>query len=134
VRVEIWSDLVCPWCYIGQARFAKALADFPHSDQVELANRSFELDPRAPKDQNMPILEMLSEKYGLTRDQAVAAERRVAALAEAEGLPFSANRPHGNTFDAHRLLQFAASQGRQQPVLEVLYRTHFGGEQSIFDN
>jgi predicted DsbA family dithiol-disulfide isomerase len=133
VQVEIWSDLVCPWCYIGQARFAGALAGFAHRDQVELTSRSFELDPSAPKDQSIPILDMLSQKYGMSREQAEAAERRVAGLAQAEGLPFSANRPHGNTFDAHRLVQFAASQGRQQPVLDALYRTHFGGERSIFD-
>jgi predicted DsbA family dithiol-disulfide isomerase len=133
VQVEVWSDLVCPWCYIGQARFAKALAGFQHKDQVEVTNRSFELDPDSPKDENMPILDMLSQKYGMSREQAEAAEHRVANLAHALDLPFSANRPHGNTFDAHRLVQFAAAKGRQPEVLDALFRTHFGGERSIFD-
>jgi predicted DsbA family dithiol-disulfide isomerase len=133
VKVEIWSDLVCPWCYLGQARFAKALAEFPHHDEVQVVHRSFELDPGLPKGETVPILEMLSKKYGLTPDQADAAERRVAGLAAAEDLPLEATRPHGNTFDAHRLVQFAASQGAGQAVLQALYRTHFGGERSIFD-
>jgi predicted DsbA family dithiol-disulfide isomerase len=133
VKVEIWSDLVCPWCYLGQARFSKALAEFPHHDEIQVVHRSFELDPAFPPGETVQILDMLSQKYGMTADQAETAERRVAGLAAAESLPFEASRPHGNTFDAHRLIQFAATRDVQQPVLQALYRTHFGGERSIFD-
>lgn len=76
---------------------------------------------------------MLAGKYGMSRAQAQAAEARLAALAEAEGLPFSADRKHGNTFDAHRLLGLAAASGRQEAVADAPYRTHFSGEASIFD-
>jgi predicted DsbA family dithiol-disulfide isomerase len=133
VQVEIWSDIVCPWCYLGHARFQQALASFGHRDQVQVAYRSFELDPAFPRGASIPVLEMLGRKYGVTRAQAEAAEQRIAGLAAAEGLPLDAGRLHGNTFDAHRLVHFAAERGRQQAVLEALYRAHFGGERSIFD-
>lgn len=133
MKVEIWGDLVCPWCYVGQARFRKALAGFARRDQVEVAYRSFELDPNAPQAADVSVIDMLASKYGMSRAQAQAADQRVADLATAEGLPFSTDRKHGNTFDAHRLLQFAAVSGQQEAVAEGLYRAHFGGEGSIFD-
>ena len=132
MQVEIWGDLVCPWCYLGQARFQRALAGFPHRDQVQVIYRSFELDPDFPRGEPIGVSEMLTRKYGATPEQAAAAEQRVAGLAAAEGLPFDAGRLHGNTFDAHRLVHLAAGRGGQQPVLDALYRAHFGGR-SIFD-
>lgn len=133
MQVEIWGDLVCPWCYLGQARFQRALAGFEHRDQVHVRYRSFELDPDFPPGEPIGVLEMLSRKYRLTPDQAVAAERRVADLAAAEGLPFDVGRLHGNTFDAHRLVHLAGARGHQRAVLDALYRAHFGGGGSIFD-
>lgn len=133
MKVEIWADLVCPWCYVGQARFKKALAGFAHRDQVEVVYRSFELDPSAPQAGDASVIDMLASKYGMSRAQAEAADQRVAGLAADEGLPFSADRKHGSTFDAHRLLQFAAAAGQQDAVVDGLYRAHFGGTGSIFD-
>jgi predicted DsbA family dithiol-disulfide isomerase len=133
VNVEIWSDLVCPWCYIGQARFRRALDGFAHRDEVQLRYRSFELDPAYPQGETVDVLDMLSAKYGMSADQAAAAEQRVAALAAAEDLPFEAKRPHGNTFDGHRVVQFAATRGLAGPVLDALYRANFSGERSIFE-
>lgn len=133
VKVEIWADLVCPWCYIGQARFQRALAGFPHRDQVHVAYRSFELDPRYPRGEPLSVTEMLAAKYGMSRDQAAAAEQRVAGLAAAEDLPFEAVRPYGNTFDAHRLVHLAGDRGCQQAVLAALYQAYFGAGQPIFD-
>lgn len=133
MNVEIWSDLVCPWCYIGQARFRRALDGFAHRDEVQLRYRSFELDPAYPPGETVDVLDMLSGKYGMSADQAAAAEQRVATLAAAEDLPFEAKRPHGNTFDGHRVVQFAATRGLAGPVLDALYRANFSGERSIFD-
>ena len=70
MRVEIWSDIACPWCYVGKARFEKALAAFPHRDEVEVVHRSFELDPSAPRGVTVPAVEMLAGKYGMTPAQA----------------------------------------------------------------
>jgi predicted DsbA family dithiol-disulfide isomerase len=133
VNVEIWSDLVCPWCYIGQARFRRALDEFAHRDEVQVRYRSFELDPAFPPGETVDVQDMLSSKYGMSADQTAAAEQRVAALAAAEDLPFEAKRPHGNTFDGHRVVQFAATRGLAGPVLDALYRANFSGERSIFD-
>jgi predicted DsbA family dithiol-disulfide isomerase len=66
MRVEIWSDVVCPWCYVGKERFAKGLADFPHKDEVEVVFRSFELDPQHPKGETEPVVQVLAKKYGVS--------------------------------------------------------------------
>ncbi|MQY08967.1 DsbA family oxidoreductase [Actinomadura macrotermitis] len=134
MRVEIWGDIACPWCYIGKARFAAGLAAFEHRDQVEVVHRSFELDPRAPKGETGPVLPMLAAKYGLTLDQARQAEQRVAAAAASEGLDYLADgRDHGNTFDLHRLLHFAREHGRQERLLDLAYRANFAEERSVYD-
>jgi predicted DsbA family dithiol-disulfide isomerase len=133
MRVDVWSDIVCPWCYLGKARFEGALASFEHRDQVEVVHRSFELDPGFPADQVISVLDMLSSKFGLSRDRAAEAEAGMAQMAAAEGLEFSVDRPHGNTLDAHRLLHLAKDRGRQDDVLTRLYRANFGAERSVFD-
>jgi predicted DsbA family dithiol-disulfide isomerase len=133
MQVEMWGDLVCPWCYLGRARFRRALADFEHDGQVEVVYRSFELDPDFPAGQQVAIGDLLTSKYGISPEQAQAAEQRIAGLAAGEGLPFSADRGHGNTLDAHRLVQLAAARGVQDHVLGALYQAHFGGTGSLFD-
>jgi predicted DsbA family dithiol-disulfide isomerase len=102
MRVDIWSDVICPWCYVGRARFDKALSTFDHRDEVEVVYHAFELDPSYPKDQHETSIAMLSRKYGMSEADARAADSRVAALAAAEGLGFDPERPVGNTFDIHR--------------------------------
>jgi predicted DsbA family dithiol-disulfide isomerase len=77
MQVEIWSDVVCPWCYLGKRHFERALDDFAHRDAVEVTYRSFELDPSAPAGQNTPTVEMLASKYGMTLDQARDAQRQM---------------------------------------------------------
>jgi predicted DsbA family dithiol-disulfide isomerase len=133
MRVDVWSDIVCPWCYLGKTRFERALAEFEHRDQVEVVHRSFELDPSFPKGEVVSVLDMLSSKYGLSRDKAAEAEASMAQMAAAEGLEFSVDRPHGNTFDAHRLLHLAIDRGRQGEMLTRLYGANFGAERSVFD-
>ncbi|MET8948749.1 DsbA family oxidoreductase [Streptomyces sp. NPDC004542] len=133
MRVEIWTDIACPWCYVGKARFDKALADFPHRDQVEVVHRSFELDPGRAKDDVQPVITMLTRKYGMSETQAEAGEDNLGAQAAAEGLDYrTRGRDHGSTFDMHRLLHFAKEQGRQDELLEILYRANFAEERSVF--
>ena len=133
MRVEIWSDIACPWCYVGKARFEKALEAFPHRDQVEVVHRSFELDPGRATDDVQPVLAMLTKKYGMSEAQAQAGEDNLGAQAAAEGLDYQTRgRDHGNTFDMHRLLHFAKEQGRQEQLLDLLYRANFAEERSVF--
>ncbi|MCO4694860.1 DsbA family oxidoreductase [Streptomyces sp. RO-S4] len=133
MRVEIWSDIACPWCYVGKARFEKALASFPHRDGVEVVHRSFELDPHRAKNDIEPVLTMLTRKYGMSEAQAEAGEDNLGAQAAAEGLPYRARgRDHGGTFDMHRLLHFAREHGRQEQLLDLLYRANFAEERSVF--
>ncbi|WP_340381496.1 DsbA family oxidoreductase [Streptomyces sp. SS7] len=133
MRVEIWSDIACPWCYVGKARFEKALAAFPHREQVEVVHRSFELDPGRAKDDVQPVIKMLTKKYGMSEQQAQAGEENLGTQAAAEGLEYrTRGRDHGNTFDMHRLLHFAKEQGRQDELVQLLYRANFAEERSLF--
>ncbi|MER5481019.1 DsbA family oxidoreductase [Streptomyces sp. NPDC002734] len=133
MRVEIWSDIACPWCYVGKARFEKALAAFAHRDDVEVVHRSFELDPGRAKGDVEPVLGLLAKKYGMTEEQAAAGEANLAAQAAGEGLPYrSEGRDHGGTFDLHRLLQLAKERGRQSELLDLFYRANFAEERSVF--
>ncbi|MEU3196968.1 MULTISPECIES: DsbA family oxidoreductase [unclassified Streptomyces] len=135
MRVEIWSDIACPWCYVGKARFEKALASFPHREQVEVVHRSFELDPGRAKGDIQPVITMLTKKYGMRPAQAEAGEDNLGAQAAAEGLPYrTRGRDHGGTFDMHRLLHHAREQGRQEELLDLLYRANFAEERSVFDD
>ncbi|MEU5097481.1 DsbA family oxidoreductase [Streptomyces sp. NPDC020996] len=133
MRVEIWSDIACPWCYVGKARFERALADFPHRDRVEVVHRSFELDPGRAKDDVQPVLTMLTKKYGMSEAQAQAGEENLAAQAAAEGLAYrTRGRDHGSTFDMHRLLHLAEEHGRQGELLQILYTANFAEERSVY--
>ncbi|GAA3369796.1 DsbA family oxidoreductase [Streptomyces sannanensis] len=134
MRVEIWSDIACPWCYIGKARFEKGLAAFAHRDEIEVVHRSFELDPNSAKGDTAPVIDMLAQKYGRTLDEARAMEEHVASNARAEGLGYrTEGRDHGNTFDIHRLLHLAKARGRQEQLLDLAYRANFAEERSVFD-
>jgi predicted DsbA family dithiol-disulfide isomerase len=134
MRVDIWSDVVCPWCYVGKARFEKALGSFAHRDQVEVVYHSFELDPDHPKEPSGETnLEMLSKKYGMTQAQALQAESQVAGLAQAEGLGFAPERPLGNTFDLHRVIHLGLAKGVQREVLSALNQAYFEEARQVFD-
>lgn len=103
--VEIWSDIVCPWCYIGKRRFERALEEFEHADQVEVQWRSFELDPHAPLRRSGNMAEHLASKYGTTVEEAAERLAQMDRLAEKEGLTYDlAHTKGGNTFAAHRLI------------------------------
>ncbi|KAF5998040.1 MULTISPECIES: DsbA family oxidoreductase [Streptomyces] len=135
MRVEIWSDIACPWCYVGKARFEKALDAFPHRDEVEVVHRSFELDPGRAKGDIQPVLKMLTKKYGMSEAQAQAGEENLGAQAAAEGLAYrTRDRDHGNTFDMHRLLHFAKERGRQDELIGLLYKANFAEERTVFND
>jgi predicted DsbA family dithiol-disulfide isomerase len=131
--VDIWSDVICPWCYVGKARFEKALSSFAHQDEVEVVYHSFELDPSYPKDSRETTFAMLGRKYGMSEADARAAESRVAGLAEAEGLGFRPERPVGNTFDIHRVLHLGLAKGVQAQLLNGVNEAYFGQGRQVFD-
>ena len=133
MRVDIWSDVICPWCYVGKARFEKALSSFDHRDDVEVVYHSFELDPGYPKDSTETTFAMLRKKYGMSEADARAAESRVEGLAVAEGLGFHPDRPVGNTFDIHRVLHLGLAKGVQAELLDAVNEAYFGQGRQVFD-
>lgn len=137
LRVDVWSDIACPWCYVGKRRFEAALARFEHRDEVEVVWRSFELDPSAPKTLPEPVdyAGRLAKKYGTTTAQAAEMIRNMAATAAKDGLTmrFDKARP-GNTFDAHRLLHLAKSRGLQDAVKERFFRAYQCEGEAIGDH
>jgi len=135
MRVDIWSDLVCPWCYIGTRRFETALSSFPHSGGITVVHRAFQLDPTTPKGQLFRHRDVLKRKYGMTEEQVAASQQRLEHLAAEEGLAYHLADAHtGNTLDAHRLVHLAGEQGNQDAVIERLYRAHFTEGRSLFDD
>jgi predicted DsbA family dithiol-disulfide isomerase len=126
MNVEIWSDVVCPWCYIGKRRFERAVASFGHPGEVTVTYRSFELDPDAPAQRTGTHAEQLARKYGMTVAQAEQASQQMTQRAAADGLEFRFDRIQGgNTFDAHRLLHLAKDHGRQPEMKERLLQATF---------
>jgi predicted DsbA family dithiol-disulfide isomerase len=135
MQVEIWSDPVCPWCYLGKRRFERALDSFDHRDEVTVVYRSFELDPSAPPGVTTPTVERLAGKYGMTDGQAGEAQRQMEQRAAEEGLEFRMDGLRsGNTRDAHRLLHLAKAHGVQAELAERLHRAYFTEQASIFDH
>lgn len=133
MRVDIWSDVICPWCYVGKARFEKALDSFAHRDEVEVVYHSFELDPSAPRGQRESNLAMLSKKFGKSPAEALAMDGQVGSLARAEGLGFDSARPVGNTFDIHRVLHLGLDRGVQHALLGAVNEAYFGQARDVFD-
>ena len=133
MRVDIWSDVICPWCYVGKARFEKALGSFAHRDEVEVIFHSFELDPSSPRGQRDSNLEMLSKKFGKSPAEALALDDQVGSLARAEGLGFDSSRPVGNTFDVHRVLHLGLDRGVQRDLLGAINEAYFAQARDVFD-
>ncbi|MCR3748920.1 DsbA family oxidoreductase [Lentzea californiensis] len=127
MQVEFWADVICPWCYIGKARFDKALAGFEHRAEVTVVHRAFELDP--DKDGVESVQAMLATKFG---PRAAEMEDSVAQLARDEGLEYRLDREVGNTFDVHRLLHLAGERGVQAEVLDAVLHANFGQARSLF--
>ena len=123
VRVDTWADIVCPWCYVGEARLRRAAES--SAVAVDLVVHAFELDPEHSEPER--VIDMLSHKYGVTVEQARQMDDRVAELARAEGLPYTSDRVSANTFDAHRVIAAAAEAGAGLAVREAIQRGHFAG-------
>lgn len=124
--VEIWSDVVCPFCYIGKREFERALAQFPERDQVQVVWKSFELDPNAPAKSELDMYGMLVQKYGGTREDAKARVAGVVQRAKTVGLDYDMDiAVVGSSFDAHRLLQFAKTKGQGDAMKERLLKAYF---------
>jgi predicted DsbA family dithiol-disulfide isomerase len=133
VRVDIWADLVCPWCYLGKRRFDNALAEFAHAGDVEVVHHSFQLDPSFPLGETRDQREVLTEKYGMTAEQAAKSGLEMEERAAADGLEYNmTGMKMGNTVDAHQILHLGAKHSLADAVMERLYRAHFTEQRSIF--
>jgi predicted DsbA family dithiol-disulfide isomerase len=138
MQIEIWSDVVCPWCYIGKRRLEKALEAFEHADEVEVRWRSFQLDPGAPAEPTEGTSVALARKYGQTPDGVRQMQDQVESVAAEEGLVFRLGETmHLNTVDAHRLIHLALEEGGtglQGRVKEALLQAYFTEARNVADH
>jgi predicted DsbA family dithiol-disulfide isomerase len=135
MRIEIWSDVVCPWCYIGKRHLEAALDSFEHADEVEVVYRSFELDPSAPEVPVETTVESLAKKFGTDVAGARELMKRADGVAAAVGLEFHhADAPHARTVTAHRLLHLAADEGHQGELKEALLAAYFVEGRNVADH
>jgi predicted DsbA family dithiol-disulfide isomerase len=126
MELEIWSDIACPWCYVGKRRMEAALAAFEHREEVTVTWRSFELDPGAPAEREGSHAELIARKYGRTLEEVAAMDAQLTAVAAADGIEMRlGDIRSGNTFDGHRLIHLAAAHGRQDAMKERLMRAYF---------
>jgi predicted DsbA family dithiol-disulfide isomerase len=134
MHIEMWSDLVCPWCFIGKRQLEIALEQFPHRDQVTINHRAYQLNPHA-EPTTTPTTQMLADKYGVSLDEANAMLRNVSDAAKSVGLNYQLERTlSGNTRDGHRLVLWAQriDHTRGQQLLEILLSAYFERGESIF--
>jgi len=137
MRIDVWADLVCPWCFIGKRRLQRALADFQHdsnNDDVQIVHRAFQLDPSAST-HSQPTVDHLAAKYGVTGEQALDMMSEVTEVAAGEGLDYHLDRTMtGNTRDVHRFVLWVqdTSPAATQPLLADLYSAYFERGERIF--
>ncbi len=131
--IDVWADVVCPWCFIGKRRLEKALSAFGHKDEVTIRHRAFQLQPDA-KDV-LPTSELLASKYQVSPDQVKQMQANVCAVADGEGLCYNLDETlSGNTFDAHRLLLWAATINKQDELLEAMFSSYFEKSRPLFSH
>lgn len=124
--VEVWSDLICPWCYIGKRRFETALSRAQGNNEVQIVWRSFELDPNAPTNLTESLVQMLARKYDVSPQQAAEMNANVTQTAALVGLKYDlVHAQPGNTFDAHRLIHYAVTLGVGEKLMECLMQGYF---------
>jgi len=135
MRIDVWSDLVCPWCYIGKRRLERALAAWSDTPQVEIVHRSFQLNPSMPQGTTSLRRDYLRAKYGWSASQAARIDAEMEQRAAGDGLEYhlTADGLTGNTFDAHRLVHLARDRGRQDESVERFFRAYFTEQRSLFD-
>ena len=133
--IEIWSDIACPWCYVGKRRFEAALEQFEHKDDVRITWRSFELDPSAPLEREGDRAVRMAEKYGMSVERAREMERQMTETAAGDGLDFRFDTARsGNTFDAHRVVHLAGERGLGDAMKERLLRAYFSEGELVSDH
>lgn len=133
VIIDVWADVVCPWCFIGKRRLERALSTFPHREQVIIRHRAFQLQPDIK--QVVLTREYLAEKYQVSPSQVVQMQENVCAIADEEGLCYKLDGTFsGNTFDAHRLLLWAGTVGKQDQLLEALFTNYFERSLPVFSH
>lgn len=131
IEIDVWSDVVCPWCFIGRRRLQKAIANHANGREVIVRHRAFQLQPDA--DAIVRTDEMLAQKYKVDKDQVAAMQANVCSIADGEGLCYDLSETYsGNTADAHRLILWAEEIGKGDQLLEVLYSAYFEKKLSIF--
>lgn len=134
MQIEIWSDVICPWCYIGKRRFEAALALSGNRENISVIWRSFELDPNAPRQQPGSVNELISQKYSISLQEADEMIARVTAHASAAGLEYHLDKARrGNTFDVHRLLHFAADRQVGELAVETIMHAYFSESLAVGD-
>lgn len=134
MKVEIWSDFVCPFCYIGKKNYEQALAQFSQQEQIVTEYKSFELDPNVNPAEKRLTVDSLAEKYGISQEEAKEMTKGVASRAAEVGLTFHfENMLDANTFDSHRIMQYAASLGKAKELAEVLFHAHFTDNKNLSD-
>jgi len=134
LRVDIWSDIACPWCFVGKRRLEAALTRFPHAADVEIVWHSFELDPNAPKERDTSVsqAERLAQKYGMSVEQAKARTAQLTDTARKDGIEFDFEHIRsGNTFDAHRLVHLGDAHGLQGAVKERFLKAYLTEGEAI---
>jgi protein disulfide-isomerase len=134
MKIEVWSDFACPFCYIGKRRLEEALEQFPNREEVEVVFKSFELDPNASGDPNRSIHEIIAKKYGMSVEQAKQMNDGIVQQAASVGLDFQFETLiRANTFDAHRLAKFAEAKGKDAEVTERLLKAYFTDSKHLGD-
>lgn len=134
MKIEVWSDIMCPWCYIGKRRLEQALANFPEAGRIEIEWKSFQLNPELKSDPSRDIPDYLSQKMGVSREQAIQMNQQVSRIAAGVDLTYHLDQAVlANTFNAHRLLHFAKSQGKQNEAKERLMRAFFTEGKNVDD-
>lgn len=135
MKIEIWSDFVCPFCYIGKRKLEQALEKFPHRDKVEVQFKSYQLDPDAKYDPELTFYETFSKLKGMPLDQVKVMNEQVRQHAEQVGLTYHFDTmKYANTFDAHRLAQYAKENGKGDELTERLFYAHFTESKLISDH
>ena len=135
MKVEIWSDVMCPFCYIGKRRFEEALAQFPNADKVEITWKSFQLNPEQVTDPSISIHQYLADIKGWQLDYAKQLNQQVSDMAQSVGLHYDFDRAVvANSFDAHRLVQLAKKHNLGDAAEEALFKAYFTEGKNIADN
>src|SRR5699024_376432 len=135
MKIEVWSDFVCPFCYIGKRRLEQAIENFDHKDKIVINYKSYELDPDAEETTNESMHEILAKKYNMPIEQAKQMNENVASQAKEVGLEYNFDSmKNANTFDAHRVVKAAAKDSKEKEMVERLLKAHFTDGKQISDH